>query len=136
VNAYKEMARLTMAEAAERLGVKEQAIRKRIQRGTIVHDKDDDGRVYVYVDPYENTDPSARHQGTSTDNSTSTHTLIESLQDQIEFLRGELQRKDTILMTMAQRIPELEPAPEQRESPVSASEDEGTGEPPDQEKRS
>ena len=34
-----------MAEAAAKLGVKEQAIRKRIQLGTRTHDKDEDGRV-------------------------------------------------------------------------------------------
>ena len=34
-----------VAEAAAKLGVKEQAIRKRIQRGTLTHDKDEDGRV-------------------------------------------------------------------------------------------
>ena len=36
---------------ATKLGVKEQAIRKRIQRGTLAHDKDDDGRVHVYLAP-------------------------------------------------------------------------------------
>ena len=35
-----KMDRVTVAEAAVRLGVKEQAIRKRIQRGTLTHDKE------------------------------------------------------------------------------------------------
>jgi DNA-directed RNA polymerase specialized sigma24 family protein len=48
VGVYEKMDRVTVVEAAARLGVKEQAIRKRIQRGTLTHDKDDDGRVYVY----------------------------------------------------------------------------------------
>jgi DNA-directed RNA polymerase specialized sigma24 family protein len=39
------MYRVTVAEAAAKLGVKEQAIRKRIQRGNLTHDKDEDGRV-------------------------------------------------------------------------------------------
>jgi len=39
------MYRVTVAEAAVKLGVKEQAIRKRIQLGALTHDKDDDGRV-------------------------------------------------------------------------------------------
>jgi excisionase family DNA binding protein len=39
--------RLTVVEAAERLGVKEQAVRKRIARGTLRHTKDEGGRVYV-----------------------------------------------------------------------------------------
>jgi hypothetical protein len=39
------MYRVTVAEATAKLGVKEQAIRKRIQRSTLTHDKDEDGRV-------------------------------------------------------------------------------------------
>ncbi len=112
VGMYKKMDRLTVAEAADRLGVKEQAVRKRIQRGTLVHDKDEDGRVYVYLDP--------RDQVYGTSNSTNTDTeidtLVQSLQDQIEYLRAELQRrgethaeearrKDTIIAQLAQRIP-------------------------------
>jgi hypothetical protein len=56
-----------------------------------------------------------------------TNKLIAELRAQNERLRTELfirneelRRKDTILMTMAQRIPELEPAPEPRESPATA----------------
>jgi DNA-directed RNA polymerase specialized sigma24 family protein len=46
MNRYKRRTdRVTVAEAAARLGVKEQAIRKRIQRGTLLYDKDDNGRV-------------------------------------------------------------------------------------------
>ena len=42
VGMYEKMDRVTVAEAAIRLGVKEQAIRKRIQRGTLAHDKGTD----------------------------------------------------------------------------------------------
>lgn len=104
---YEKMDRLTVAEAAVRLGVKEQAIRKRIQRGTIAHDKDDGGRVYVYLDPEDGS------TGTSID--TSMDTLLQSLQDQIAYLRQEAEdwkeearRKDTIIMSLTQRLPELE----------------------------
>ena len=45
--------RVTVQEAARRLGVKDDAIRKRIQRGSLEHDKDPDGRVYVYLDATE-----------------------------------------------------------------------------------
>ena len=49
VGVSEKMERVTVAEAAARLGVKEQAIRKRIQRGTLAHDQDYDGRAYVYL---------------------------------------------------------------------------------------
>src|SRR5215203_6172916 len=42
--------RVTIQEAARRLGVKEDAIRKRIQRGTLKHKKAAEGRVYVWID--------------------------------------------------------------------------------------
>ena len=42
--------RVTIQEAARRFGVSEGAVRKRVTRGTLEHDKEDDGRVYVYLD--------------------------------------------------------------------------------------
>ncbi len=57
---------------------------------------------------------------------------ISELRDQVGFLRRELERKDTLLMTLMQRVPELEApreAPsEPRESPVAASDGGSKGE--------
>ena len=122
MNRYKGRTdRVTVAEAAVRLGVKEQAIRKRIQRGTLVHDKDYDGRVYVYLDTQD------RATGTGTDAGMST--LVQSLQDQIAYLRQvaedwkeEASRKDTIIMSLTQRIPELEAPTKPRETSDTAQE--------------
>ena len=106
---YEKMYRVTVAEAAARLGVKEQAIRKRIQRGTLAHDKDDDGRVYVYLDPEDR----ATGGGNGIDPGVST--LVQSPQEQIASLRQEAEdwkeearRKDTIIMSLTQRLPELQ----------------------------
>lgn len=44
------MERLTVREAANRLGISEEAVRKRMRRGTLAHSKWPDGRVYVYID--------------------------------------------------------------------------------------
>src|SRR3954467_3120177 len=44
--------RLTVAQAAERLGVTQDAVRKRIARGTIRHDRDSEGRIVVYLDTF------------------------------------------------------------------------------------
>lgn len=35
---------------------------------------------------------------------------LEDMRDQVQFLRGELERKDTIIMALTQRVPQLEPA--------------------------
>ena len=69
------------AEAAARLKVKEQAIRKRIQRGTLAHDKDDDGRVHVYLVPED------RATGGGNGIDTGVCTLVQSLKEQIAYLR-------------------------------------------------
>jgi len=120
VGVYERMDRVTVVEAAARLGVKEQAIRKRIQRGTLLYDKDEDGRVYVYLDPEDG--PTGTANGKDT--------LVHSLRDQIAYLRQEAQdwkeearRKDTLIVSLTQRIPELEAAPEPRESPASPPEE-------------
>ena len=78
------MDRFTVAQASDRLGVKEQAVRKRIQRGTLVHDKDEDGRVYVYLDPRDQADGT----GNGNDTDKEIDTLVQSLQDQIEYTCG------------------------------------------------
>ncbi len=100
---YKRTERVTVAEAAVRLGVKEQAVRKRIQRGTLVYDKDDDGRVHGWLD--------AEDGATRTGNDSSMRTLVQGQQNEIAYLRQEAEdwkeearRKDTIIMSLAQRI--------------------------------
>jgi uncharacterized protein YjbI with pentapeptide repeats len=50
------MKRLTVNEAAESLEISKEAVRKRMQRGTLPHTKGADGRVYVYLNA--DTDPS------------------------------------------------------------------------------
>ena len=115
--------RVTVAEAARRLGVTQAAIRKRIERGTIEFDKDPEGLSYVHLDRDVKVDMS--HD-----------TLVESLreritdqQDQIAHLRNQLDESNEanrenrrIIAALTQRIPEL-PPPEVRENPESANEE-------------
>src|SRR5215208_6256543 len=112
--------RLTVAQAADRLGVTQDAVRKRIARGTIRHEKDYEGRIFVYLDTFE------RKSKTVSDADQDKYT--RSLEDQIQFLRAELARKDAILMSLTQRIPELKAPAEPREAPETASEESGGGE--------
>ncbi len=132
--------RVTVYEAAEILGVTVDAIRKRIQRGTIPHERHEDGRVYVLLDAASKVQDrpqasSGNTTGTVQDVSgiptggvqdTSREELVESLKDQVEYLRQiierrdmELQRKDTIIAQLTQRIPELPPTASQ-ESPQAS----------------
>jgi excisionase family DNA binding protein len=128
----------TVHEAANALGVSVDAIRKRIQRGTIPHERHEDGRVYVLLDKARSMqDTSSTSSSTVPDEDEGerpvrygTEEFIGSLQDQIGFLRRELERKDAILLRMAERIPELEasPAPpEPRDASKTVSEETGRG---------
>jgi hypothetical protein len=144
------MDRLSVAQAAAVLNVTQAAVYKRIQRRTIEHDKDSEGRVFVYLDasdipsdiPMDEPDAST---DVSMDGSNSAELIAElrthneHLRQEVEAWREEARRKDTILMTMAQRIPELEPPREEprepREALVSSSEetDKGRSSPEQQE---
>jgi hypothetical protein len=105
--------RLTVAQAAARLRVSQDAIRKRIRRNTIDYDQDPDGRIYVYVDPSEIA------QDESSD--ASMERLVQVQHDDIEFLRRELEtrteeirRRDSIIAALTQRLPEIEAPSEPR----------------------
>jgi uncharacterized coiled-coil protein SlyX len=113
-----DLDRLTVAQAAEALGVSQDAVRKRIARDTIPHDRDGAGRVHVYLSPSETV-----HK-TNQDNVSKTvqDSYIRSLEDQIAFLRRELERKDAILLNLTERIPQLEAHQEARESPETVEE--------------
>jgi excisionase family DNA binding protein len=125
--------RVTIQEAAKRLGVKEGAIRKRIERKTIRSEKDaESGRVFVYVNetPTEGYD-TGHDEGYDMSYAAGYDTLVRSQQEQIEFLRRELERKDAILLNMTEAMKALNPPsdtsqnipPEPRESPQTASEE-------------
>lgn len=118
------MDRVSVAEAAERLGVSQDAVYKRIKRGTIPWDKGDDDKTYVYVDDVDRSIDSARQstdRAASASNYVSKDELLAEIRARVRFLEEELQRKDAILLSLTHRIPELEEAsPEPREEPETA----------------
>ncbi len=114
-----DLDRLTVAQAADALRISQDAVRKRIARGTIPHDRDESGRVYVYLAPSETVLRTDQDTGEDAVSKTVQDTYIHSLEDQIAFLRRELERQDAILLNLTERIPQLE-AP--RESPETAAE--------------
>jgi excisionase family DNA binding protein len=109
--------RLTIQEAARRLGVSEGAVRKRVRRGTLEHHKDEDGRVYVYLD-------NGVDDGVDEGVDPNSNALISQLRDEVAYLRDENRRKDEIIMQQATTMRQLTAAPPQepseaRESDVS-----------------
>lgn len=114
--------RFTVPEAADHLGLSQDAVRKRIKRHTIEHERDHDGRVFVFLD--------AATTEQDDDQDRDRDELVESYRDQIEYLRAqidarteELRRKDHIIAALTERIPELEPPPEAQEKPQPRTEE-------------
>lgn len=113
--------RYTVAGAAEALGISQAAVRARIHRGTLKTEREE-GTVYVWVDDEQ-------HAEQRTNDAPDVVEVLREqngdLREQIEFLRDELRRKDTIIMAMTQRIPELEPAERSPEAPETVTEQPG-----------
>ena len=116
-----------MTEAAWILETTVDALRKRVQRGTIPHERDEYGRVWIIVD----TDRTRQHtsgQRPDTDRSQSEpDVLISEMRGRIEDLRAQLEAERQghaearrLLAAALERIPpQLEPPSEPRESPES-----------------
>jgi predicted transcriptional regulator len=133
------MQRLSVAEAAKVLGISQQAVHGRIKRETIEHDTGEDGKIYVYVE--DNGVEQGVVNSVVNDYITSLKSEIESLKADKEVWQEEARRKDTIIMALTNRIPELEASPETpseaTEAPVKDSDSESKGVvPPETHKRS
>jgi hypothetical protein len=105
-------------DAARVLNISPEAVRSRLHRGSLERVKMDDGSVMARLnadDAHQNDDRT--HDRTGDDSE-----VNAVLRDQVTFLRRELERKDAILMTMAQRIPELEASQMPPEARVTPSE--------------
>ncbi len=113
--------RFTVKEAANRLNVSEAAIRQRIQRESIAYEKDEGtNRVYIILD-----EDQGRLDDVQDDvERRSERGLIDTLQEQLRLEREASAELRRIIAGLTQRIPELEPASEPRESPETASEEE------------
>ncbi len=109
-----ERERVTVQEAARQLGITESAVRKRVQRGLLEHDKEPDGRLYVYLD--------TRDTGPDKVQDSSYGMLVRRLENENEFLRRELERKDTLMLNMTEAMKALSPPAQGTEAPQEARE--------------
>jgi DNA-binding Lrp family transcriptional regulator len=99
--------RLTIQEVARALGISEGAVRKRVTRGTLKHEKEQDGRIYVYLDARDR-----RGVDVGQDEGVDPHNnaLISQLRDEVAYLRDENRRKDEIIMQQAMTMRQLSAA--------------------------
>jgi hypothetical protein len=119
--------RVSVYQAAEVMGVTVDAIRKRISRDTIPHERDEDGRVWVILD----TDQDAASNVRDSDQPQSaTDALISQMQDRIASLERQLDQEREansehrrLLLRALERIPpQIEAPQEARESPQTVDE--------------
>jgi hypothetical protein len=97
-----ERDQVTVAEAAKRLGISESAVRKRVARDQVEYDRDDDGRLYVYLTPTDRVVDNVRDE------------LVNEMRNRVDSLerssgeeREARRRADTIIAQLTSRIPEL-----------------------------
>jgi hypothetical protein len=117
--------RLTTAQAASKLGISEAGVRKRVQRGQMPHERDETGRLWVYLDTSETAGQRSRDRDRTSRDS---HTLgpleaqmqarIDSLERQLEQANERDRENRRIIAALTSRIPELE-APSSSEPPRS-----------------
>ena len=120
--------RVHLSEAASLLGVSKDAVRMRVKRGTLRSEKEEDGRVYVWVNYSPDADPNTVHPETQVE---AWRELIDELRDRVRSLEESNRENRRIIAALTQRIPELEaPAsPEARESQETAEEEPERAEP-------
>jgi hypothetical protein len=113
--------RVTIQEAARIMGVSEGAIRKRVKRDTLDYEKGLDGRIYVYLPIATQGVPGGVDKGIDEVADSHSTALISQMQAEIEYLREENRRKDTIIMNMTEAMKAISPpaSEEPRESPVT-----------------
>ncbi len=126
------MVRLDVAEAAHRLGISEAAVRKRVQRGRIPHERDDDGRLFVWVSPGETRHASSREAAEESSDITA---LVEEMRDRLRYVEGQLEAERQahaearrLLFSALEKIPSAIEAPsEPPGGPETATEGGGEG---------
>jgi excisionase family DNA binding protein len=145
--------RATVEEAAKILGTSENAVRKRIERGTLPSEKLDGVRYVLLLDsdmPQHATDTAGDSATDMSPDLALIQSHLDSMQEQVSYLKAvihtrdeELRRKDHIIAALTERIPELEApreassASEAREGHVMASEEADKGKaPPEQQEPS
>ena len=109
-----ERERVTVAEAAKRLGISESAVRKRVQRDQIDHDRDEGGKLYVYLSSRDKVVDSVQDEVRDR--------YITFLERELEARSDEIRRRDAIIMNMTEAMKAIGPA---REEPSESSESHG-----------
>ena len=109
---------IPIAEAAARLGISADAVRKRIQRGKLTGHKTDEGWTVDWIEPDSGPDTVQTVSAASSALITALQGQIDYLKDQVEAERrareeaerrhaSEIERRDVLMRDALERIPQL-----------------------------
>jgi predicted transcriptional regulator len=112
--------RASVAQAAQILGISEGAVRKRVERGRMRAERDPAGRLIVYLDS-DTTD--ATHDAThDRPRQSRGDRYTRSLEDQVEYLRRQLEQEQTASAELRQIVAGLAQANAEQASTIRAIE--------------
>jgi hypothetical protein len=128
--------RVTVAQAAEILGVTVEAVRGRIKRGTLEHERHS-GTVYVLLDADQSTNRTRPDTDQTADRLQSDGAAlisakdetIATLRDQLEAERQAHAEARRIIAGLVERIPAIEPPQEATDASETVEEEPGRAEP-------
>ena len=99
--------RVTIQEATQILGLSEGAVRKRVKRGTLAHERDEDGRIWVELDAGSPGVDEALDDVPHPHSEALISELrdrVASLERQLDVRSEEIRRKDTIILSMSEAM--------------------------------
>ncbi len=111
---------MTADEAARVLGLSVDAVRKRVQRGTIAHEKDQAGRVRIILDDAETLQDTPQDT-TRQHRPDHTAELIATLREQLQAERQAHAEARRIIAGLVERIPAIEAPRGEESSPSEAT---------------
>jgi predicted ArsR family transcriptional regulator len=118
--------RLTIDQAADQLGITVDAVRGRVKRDTITHEREG-GRVYVLLDADQGADQGGGREGAPGEAEDRTAELIATLREQLQAEREANRENRRIIVALTSRIPEIEAARTVEEAPEGAEPRSDTG---------
>jgi hypothetical protein len=125
--------RLSVTEAADALGITVDAVRSRIKRGTMAHERKG-GRVYVLLGadesrPGHDQDIDQVSDQGARESEDRTAELIATLREQLQAERQAHAEARRIIAGLVERIPAIEAPQEASEAAETAEEQQGRGQP-------
>lgn len=115
-----ERDRVTVQEAARRLGISESGVRKRIKRRQL-DSTHEEGRVYVYLDTV------VTEADSVPDPVPDQLRYVERLEDEVEFLRDQVRRQQEIIGQQALSLRALSAPQDEPENVSPARQEESPG---------